>query len=715
MAYYTGSNGNIVEGDAGAATELARQGFSPSTQEDINAHNVQIRSGGVMDQLANIPAEAGRRLASGAAAVVRGVEQATASPEALSEMESETGAAIPPENVGTPAGLQGKDIAPALYTPGMLERRDANPISTAIGGAIPAVAANVLLPGSGALGIASAIGISAADAASQEATDAEIQNRGINGEHILRNAALETVFTGAAMGLPAGASALLNRTLDTAENIVRRGAGKVVNLAESFGNKAVAERATEAVAKTDALLENIKLPPIASNPNSQRSAIETLADSFMHGNAVDAGKIEQLASQNAVGRFKGLQALSQELPEGSVRTAVDDLLKRDDLWGQPVVDHLSAMETIGGLRPDPGADPAALAAYADSLRAVKSNKLNKAADLIDELAQTSALQPLAEQAPKIVGQAVRRGSQIVGSKGGWLGYMIGTNVGDALAPLAEKAVASKIPEISEHLVNAAQALKTFAENDQRMTARLLVDPEAAGQFGRVIGLAPTAAERFQGGDKSMDQAFARHRAMLQTFAMDPSSMLDQVDQHIGSVGDISPELHRQMATQAINISAFLQQKMPPARGVSVARPNGTPPSPLEIRTYALYAMSAIDPSSVMADARAGRLRKEQVDTLQALWPSEYNGLKSSVIEQLGHGSTTVTRQRMNLLFGFGGAIDPALGPKITAMVNSARDATKQGAQGGGGGGGIQSKSPPSAKALTPGGLASMQLLSSGSL
>lgn len=679
---------NVPEKDAETAS--SKYGLVPEEE-----YQLQQSSGSALDAAANIPAEAGRKIVSGGAALLRGVSSLGGEVDAMGNPTEATAPAL---------DVHGQDIAPALYTPGMMDRRAANPISTAIGGALPAVAANIAAPGTGLASIASAVGISAADAASQEATDADIEGRGINGEHILRNAALESIFTAGAMAIPAGTL----KMLDTGENIVRKGAGKVIDAAERFGKRGLADSAEAAVADAEAALASVPLPKIASNPNSQRDAIETLSDSFMHGNPVDAKKIEELVSGNARSRFAGLQSLEQEFPEGEVRTAVGGLLKREDLWGKPVIDHMTALEASAAMRPQAGFDPAQLSAYANSLRGVSSGKVEKAADLLDELAQKSALQPLADAAPAMIGGIVKRGAQIIGGKGGWLGYMIGTNVGDALAPLAEKAAAG----VPEKLVAAAQALKTFAENDQRMTGRLLVDPEAAASFGRVIGTPPTAIERFQGDDVSLQQAFTRQRATLQAFAQNPTALIDQLDQHIGSVGNVAPELHRQMTTQALNISAFLQQKLPPARGVSVARPDGTPASPLEMRQFALYATAAVDPSSVMADARAGRLRKEQVDTLQALWPSEYQGLRMAVIEQLGQGSTTVTRQRMNLLFGFGSSIDPALGPKITAMVNAARDASKQGGQSASPPG-ISSQALPSAKSMTPGGLDSMQLLSSG--
>ena len=74
---------------------------------------------------------------------------------------------------------------------------------------------------------------------------------------------------------------------------------------------------------------------------------------------------------------------------------------------------------------------------------------------------------------------------------------------------------------------------------------------------------------------------------------------------------------------------------------------------------------------------------------------------NSAMESFGHGrGTIVQRQRADLLFGFGGAIDPAFSPAITAAAAQARAARAK-----------QGPPPPSSPvtnkstaALTPGGL-----------
>lgn len=261
---------------------------------------------------------------------------------------------------------------------------------------------------------------------------------------------------------------------------------------------------------------------------------------------------------------------------------------------------------------------------------------------------------------------------------------------------------------AEETVQLARDIQEAAQVDQRTTARLLVRPEQAAKLSRMRGRPASALERFQGDHDSPYQAFVAARDLVESFRKQPMALLELLAEEFGDLADSSPELHRQVATQALRISQFLQAKMPGRRNVSVAYPNGTPASPLEIRQFALFFTAATDPDSVKADARAGKLRREQVQTLKELWPAEYDGLRNSVLEEIGKGkTTTVTRQKMNLLFEFGNSVDPALGPRVSALVAAARE--KQAKTQPPSSPGITRSSLSSKQNLTPGGMSALQI------
>ena len=281
----------------------------------------------------------------------------------------------------------------------------------------------------------------------------------------------------------------------------------------------------------------------------------------------------------------------------------------------------------------------------------------------------------------------------------------------SLPPEIQRQMRAVTDGAASPVVELADQSAKAAERDRKLTARLMVDPDAAGRHLRLVGDVAAPVARFQGEHESPEQAFKEAQRMLADFERNPEAMLSLLDEEFGDVGAKSPKLQREMVVQATRVVSYLQKHMPGQRNKSVVYPNGTPPSQMEVRNFALRFTAATDPASVLGDARAGRLQKVQVDTLKELWPREYDALRVGVLEQLGTGkASTNMRQRMSILFEFGSEVDPALGPRTRAVVAAARAAQEQQqpAAPSGGGAALTSK-PPSVKASTPGGIASMQL------
>lgn len=682
-----------------AAAAVQQFGWSFATPADVAKDDAQKRSGGLVDRAATFAEEGVRKVASGGAAVARGV---------LGDTGADAG--LVNEVTGSDAPFGGADLVPGAYSDAALERREVNPLSAAAGSAVPLIAGGLLAPATGGASLAATLGFDAVDGAAQEAMDAELEGRGISAQNVMRNGSLNAAFSLFGIAAPAAAKAVFRE----GTNAVKQAAGAAVKQAEKFGAKRVEERTAEALEKSSEALEKTKPPLVATNPNAQRMALQDLSDAFAKSHPEASTSIEGLVRGNGKTRFQGLQELRATNPGPEVEEAIDRTLTRSDLWGQKVIDHTNAMEAARGALPAANAAPEALTAYTSALRSVSSPRLAKLADHIDELAQTRALSPLAKDMAEAAlkfsaAKGTRTAGAVVGHAiGGWPGAWMGQAVGGMLAPAAESAADLLKPAAERGFLKAAQALKEFAENDQRITAQMMVKPEYAERFSRVLGDTPTPLQRFQGDDENLQLAFDRHRQKLNEFSRNPESMVQSLEDEFGSVGQESPKLHRQMADQAFKVASFLQEKLPRVRGASVARPNGTPVSPLQLRTYALYATAAMDPGSALADAKAGRLKREQVEALQRLWPTEYAGLRNAVIETLGSGSTTVTRQKLNLLFGLGSSVDPALGPKVRAMVEAARAGKQKQAQAPAAPG-ISSQTLPSTATDAPAGQTAMQL------
>lgn len=250
--------------------------------------------------------------------------------------------------------------------------------------------------------------------------------------------------------------------------------------------------------------------------------------------------------------------------------------------------------------------------------------------------------------------------------------------------LSDPAFAGTLPEslkrqlmasdgAGERAVRIASEVQKAAETDRKLTARMLVSPAAARRYARVVGTTASAVVRFQGEHDTPEQAFRAYRQMLDGFQREPAKLVEMLTEEFGPVEAMSPKLQREMMVQAMKVHDYLQRHLPGQRNRSVVYPNGTPASRMEIRQFALRFTAATDPASVLEDAKAGRLQKVQLDTLQELWPREYDGLRAEVIAELGSGkATTRARTNISLLFGFGSGVDPALGPRTRAVVAAAR-------------------------------------------
>lgn len=272
--------------------------------------------------------------------------------------------------------------------------------------------------------------------------------------------------------------------------------------------------------------------------------------------------------------------------------------------------------------------------------------------------------------------------------------------------MQRQLMAAGSEQASERTLNLGSAAKQAAEVDQKTTARLMVNTDAAAHFVRFAGDAGTAITRFRGDHDTLQQAYVAQRSAILNFASNPMALVDTLTDEFGSVADQSPALHAQMVEQAFKIQSFLAAKLPGQRNVSVAYPNGTPAGADEIRSFALYYAAATDPKSVLADARSGKLRKEQVDTLQQLWPLEYAGLRNNVLQELGSGKpTAAVQQRMSLLFGFGGSVNPAFGANVSGLMAAASAARAQRPRAPG----IHRAALKSQSGLLPAGQANLQL------
>jgi hypothetical protein len=95
------------------------------------------------------------------------------------------------------------------------------------------------------------------------------------------------------------------------------------------------------------------------------------------------------------------------------------------------------------------------------------------------------------------------------------------------------------------------------------------------------------------------------------------------------------------------------------------RPEGSPVNPIAMRQFALYYSAALDPSTVYADLASNRYTSEQIEAVKTVWAPEFQNLKVQIAQALAdHRPTLAQRQRLDLHFDFGAALDAALSPRL---------------------------------------------------
>lgn len=225
----------------------------------------------------------------------------------------------------------------------------------------------------------------------------------------------------------------------------------------------------------------------------------------------------------------------------------------------------------------------------------------------------------------------------------------------------------------------AAYLAKASQDDTVATARAMSDPAYAAEYARRTAGNPSTLDLFQGEHETIQQAFIEKRDAVQRMIRNPEAVIDALG---SSLGGLAPGLRDDLGAHAMKVATYLQAELPPQRGVSVTRPNGLPPSSLEARTYALKYQTALDPSTAFDDAKRGQLRHEQVDTLKIVSAELYDELRAETLNAMAVGRSSVQqRQRADLLFDFGSALDPAFSPAISAAASQARMAKPTSAPG----------------------------------
>lgn len=258
------------------------------------------------------------------------------------------------------------------------------------------------------------------------------------------------------------------------------------------------------------------------------------------------------------------------------------------------------------------------------------------------------------------------GGVIGGVIGGWPGAMVGGVIGDAL---------------EEPAIAIMSRLNTYRARDIAHTARAMVIRQApkverlaaaAASYAPSAGIAMRASTRaFLGGYDTPRQAYA---ASIKAVNASPEQLIASLGVELDG---LPAEVRDAISLKAFETQQFLKSKMPVGIGVSLMNPEGVPPSRTAMQKWSLYYTAAMNPSSVYEDLANGRCTLEQIETLKALHPDDYNDLKSEAIRLVSGGAKPSIRQRarLHLLFDLD-QVDPFFSAGMAARLQQAVDRAK---------------------------------------
>jgi hypothetical protein len=142
------------------------------------------------------------------------------------------------------------------------------------------------------------------------------------------------------------------------------------------------------------------------------------------------------------------------------------------------------------------------------------------------------------------------------------------------------------------------------------------------------GISQTLA-LFQGDDDSPGSAFERWRDAL----LDDESFFQELGTDFDTLQRSDPDSFLMLSGRANLARQFLIQRMPPNVAVSMAAPNGYPPSRESVEDWAEYVVAVRHPQSIVENV--GAMTQPQVETLRTVYPRRYEQLQQRVIEAIG--------------------------------------------------------------------------------
>lgn len=410
-----------------------------------------------------------------------------------------------------------------------------------------------------------------------------------------------------------------------------------------------------------------------------------------------AGRRRDAIGKKLGGMLDDLDQIADKAPDGAVPANMNGAMRpRADMIAQRVND-----EIIAPMRELPGYEGIAnnVQAYVESLvmktggGEVSFSRLQKIRSSLDDLIfrgkqPNTNPSPIVEELRKVRGivedELMEAGERAAQAKGGKFvdaykdakSRYQSMKFAEKVALEAEmRGAANRTISLTDYMAGAASLAaggplasvagalgnKVLRERGNQIAAGLLdkatrlrqveaaaeaVDKRIASGVKGFFGKGPTPT--VPAGAGPLKDRYGTAVARVRDMTADPQRIASKMAERIGDLAEHAPQTSAAAAGLEARKVAFLADKIPPGHQTleglqpQLARPKV---SDQEMAKFLRYVKAAEDPLSVLQDLEKGRVSRESVEALQALYPSIFESIRARVTEQLATSTTKVPYQK----------------------------------------------------------------------
>lgn len=164
---------------------------------------------------------------------------------------------------------------------------------------------------------------------------------------------------------------------------------------------------------------------------------------------------------------------------------------------------------------------------------------------------------------------------------------------------------------------------------------------------------------------------AQRAEEIRKLAGNPEALAELIGEAIGQLPPAIAQGVSQRISRAVGFLASVAPKAPSSGGTmpALARPHR--PSDSEVGKFERYLRAVNDPLSVLDDLAQGRVTREAVEALQAVYPRLHGEVKTAIAERLGDKDAKVPYSaKLSLAVLFGAPVEPALEPSLFQVLQT---------------------------------------------